>query len=125
MYEEKISIKPSPDTRPAAKGQPATAQFKGWNVASSPPASLDLTAESKKPAAVDSFAQIVEIEQKSKEHYKKLKNRPLHLIQLEEKAINDLRKYYCVEACTSMNIVIELIDETYEHLMTPFWAKST
>ena len=50
------------------------------------------------------------MEKKTKEQYVKLKSRPLNLIQLEEAAIEDLKKVYNVDNLTHMNIKIEIID---------------
>lgn len=70
-----------------------------------------------------SIAQIIEMEKRSKEQYKKLKNRPLNSIQIEEKAIEDLKKLYQVDLVTDMTITIELIDEADFNNCVPVWKK--
>lgn len=92
--------------------KPATGA-KSWNLTS---------LNNETTSQVNSFAQILEQETKSEKHYNKLKNRPLHVIQLEEKAIEDLKKLYAVDDMTDMLITIELVDEaTY---IAPLWKKS-
>lgn len=71
---------------------------KGWNVP---------TQSSTTP---NTIAQIIEMEKRSKEQYVKLKNIPLNLIQMEEAAIEELKKYYQVDNLTDMNIKIEIVD---------------
>jgi hypothetical protein len=83
---------------------------RGWNVNSD--------------NSISSFAQIIEMEKKSKEQYNKLKNRPLNLIQLEEKAIEDLKKHYDVDNQTNMNIIVEVIDELNFNDLAPIWKKN-
>lgn len=74
--------------------------------------------------SINSFAQIIEMEKKSKEQYSKLKNRPLNLIQIEEKAIEDLKRYYNVDSQTNMNILIEVMDELNFNNLAPIWKKN-
>jgi hypothetical protein len=64
------------------------------------------------------------LEKKSKDQYEKLKNRPLNLIQIEERAIQELRKFYDVDNQTSITITIELIDDdTAIKQLAPIWQK--
>ncbi|CAF0720757.1 unnamed protein product [Brachionus calyciflorus] len=90
-----------------------TEQPKGWNLNQN-----NFTEKS-------SFSQIIEMEQKSKEQYNKLKNRPLNSIQLEEKAIQDLKMLYQVDQITDITITIELIDEVdTKSCLAPIWKKN-
>ena len=88
---------------------------KTWNVQASP----------KVNSPLSSFANIIEMEKRSKDQYNRLKNRPLNLIQIEEKAIDDLKKFYDVENCFNMEYTIELVDDSgYNSLVAPFWQKN-
>jgi hypothetical protein len=71
----------------------------------------------------NSFLNIIEMEKRSKEHYTKLRNRPLHIIQLEEKAVQDLKVVYDVDNLTEMTITVEVIDETELASIAPIWKK--
>lgn len=82
-----------------------TTSPKGWNMSNQ---SSTSTACSSSPTV--SIAQIIEMEKRSKDQYVKLKSRPLNLIQLEEAAIEDLKKIYNIENITNMNIRIEIVD---------------
>jgi hypothetical protein len=86
---------------------------KTWNIHSSPSADK----------AISSFATIVEMEKRSNELYNKIKNRPLNLIQIEEKAIEDLKKFYNVENCFNMEFAIEVVDDSHMNKLAPLWQK--
>lgn len=85
---------------------------KGWNI------------QQSVIQTIDSFSKIIEMEKKSKEQYEKLKLRPLNLIQMEERAIQDLFKYYNVDNCFNMTIRIELNDELSLNSLAPVWKGS-
>lgn len=86
--------------------------FKGWNLNKN-----NLLEKS-------SFSKIIEMEEKSTLQYNKIKNRPLNSIQLEEKAIEDLKKLYKVDLVTDVTISIELIDECdFNDCLAPLWKK--
>jgi ribosomal protein S10 len=89
---------------------------KGWNKINTPAA----TASPLMP-----LSQILEIEKNSKEQYKKIVNRNMDLIVLEEKAIQNLRKLYNADDNRDMRITIELIYDTDVALAnyTPIWRK--
>ncbi len=82
-----------------------TTSPKGWNMSNQ---SSTSAACSSSPTV--SIAQIIEMEKRSKDQYVKLKSRPLNLIQLEEAAIEDLKKIYNIDNITNMNIRIEIVD---------------
>ena len=95
---------------PQSPESPASA--KGWNYQS---------INNPRPnAKFSSITEIIQMEQKSKENYKKLKNRPLHLIQIEEKAIEDLKKFYNCDSLFDVNIRVELVDEEFAEC-APVW----
>jgi hypothetical protein len=76
------------------------------------------------PPTIHSFSQIIELEKRSSEQYNKLKNRPLHIIQLEEKAVEEFKMVYELENwCSNINIKIELIDEEDFTHCIPLWQK--
>lgn len=86
--------------------------FKGWNL------------NKNNSLEKSSFSKIIEMEEKSTQQYNKIKNRPLNSIQLEEKAIQDLKKMYKVDLVTDMTISIELIDECdLNECLAPLWKK--
>lgn len=70
-----------------------------------------------------SFSKIVEMEETSQS--RQMKNRPLNSIQLEERAIEELRKLYNIDALTDELITIELVDDDQHDptTMTLFWKK--
>lgn len=86
------------------------------------PKTWNINSNSTSDKNVGSFSNIVEMEKKSNEHYNKIKNRPLNMIQIEEKAIEDLKKFYGVENCFNMEFTIEIIDDSTK--MAPFWQKN-
>jgi hypothetical protein len=91
-------------------------QTKAWNIQE--------TSSSKiNSPNLSSFAQIIEMEKKTKEKYEKLKAVQLSSIQLEEKAIEELKKLYDVENNTKESIKIELIDENEFKNCAPLWKK--
>lgn len=107
--------KKSPQTHVVNLINDSQAGVKGWNLA--------MNSMQEKSSA-NSFASIIEMEKRSKEHYNKLKNRPLNSIQLEEKAIEDLKMLYQVNDITDMTISIELIDEAEFSSCAPIWKKN-
>ncbi len=96
------------------QSQNENVQFKGWNIGES---------KQTKETSFNSFADIIEMEKRSKELYNKLKSRPLSVIQMEEKAIEDLKRLYDVDNVTNMKIKIELVDES-EFKSAPIWKKN-
>ena len=98
-------IEPKPKKVINSSSSNNTASPKGWNMSNQ---SSTSTACSSSP--IVSIAQIIEMEKRSKDQYVKLKSRPLNLIQLEEAAIEDLKKIYNIDNITNMNIRIEIVD---------------
>jgi hypothetical protein len=80
---------------------------KGWNQTAS------------QNQTTHSISQIIELEKRTKDQYVELKSRPLNLIQVEEAAIEDLKKLYNVNNLTDMNIKVEIIDVEIE--CAPVW----
>lgn len=77
--------------------------------------------ESSSQSSKESFAKIVEMENNMQQYYKSMKNRPLNLIQLEEKAMQEMNKLYNVENTTNMLITIEFVDDAPH--MAPTWKR--
>ncbi len=66
------------------------------------------------------------MEQKFKEQYRKLTNRHMDLIQLEEKAIEDLKILYNVDDTFDMQITIEFEEDADYAVLSacaPTWKK--
>lgn len=59
------------------------------------------------PSGSSSFFAIQENERLQRENYEKMKSKPLHLTQIEEQAIEELKKFYNVENCYDEYITIE------------------
>ena len=100
-------VKPSSppvESKPKALAN-STSSAKGWSQTAS--------------ATAHSIAQIIELEKRTKDQYVELKSRPLNLIQLEEAAIEDLKKLYNVNNLTDMNIKVEIMDVEIE--CAPVW----
>ena len=72
-----------------------------WNVASA------------RQTASHSIAQIMQMEERRRECRASLNKRPLHLIQAEEKAIEDLKRFYQSQANENMTISVELVENIY------------
>lgn len=89
---------------------------KGWNKINTP---TSITSP------LMPLSQILEIEKNSKEQYKKIVNRNMDSIVLEEKAIENLRKLYNADDNRDMKITIELIYDSDLSLSnyTPIWRK--
>jgi len=71
---------------------------------------------------LSSFSKIVEMEKNSIEIVKQQKKRPLNWIQLEERAIEQLKKEYDIENLAHMTISIELFEDTPS--VAPIWKKA-
>lgn len=71
----------------------------------------------------DSFMGIVEDERKQKEYYIKMKNKPLHLTQMEEKAIAELKAFYNVDNVCDEHIVIERKSNVTPNVNFAKWAQ--
>lgn len=69
-----------------------------------------------------SFAKILEMENKSEKIYSNQKKRLLNSIQIEERAIQELKQNYDVENITNMTITIELVEDTPN--VAPIWKKN-
>jgi hypothetical protein len=121
MNEElqKLSInKPSPKV---IDKSPVKSPSKAWS-------SIGPTHRSStmSPTGAKTMAEIIQMEQKFKEQYHKLTNRNMDLIQLEEKAIEDLKVLYNVHNSFDMQITIDFEnDKDYDVLSTcaPIWKK--
>jgi hypothetical protein len=86
----------------------------GWN--------LTTGATPSTPAC--SIANIIEMETRSKDQYKKLTSRSLNTIQLEEAAVERIKKYYDVDNVFDMTIKIEVIEESeFAKNCAPLWKK--
>ena len=96
--------KPKSPVKPKTKVDPVSS-VKGWNPTAS--------------ATTHSISQIIELEKRTKDQYVELKSRPLNLIQIEEAAIEDLKKLYNVNNLTDMNIKVEIMDVEIE--CAPVW----
>ena len=114
MNEEMKNLKLAPalnvsPEKPEPKSSVAKLQAtKGWNF-------------SGKQDSHNSIANIIEMEKRSKDQYKILTNRPLNVIQMEEAAIERLKKYYDIENVTDISIKIEFIDEIDFKECAPVW----
>lgn len=75
---------------------------------------------SNESSSVGSFSKILEMEMSSQTRVQT--NRPLNSIQLEERAIQELKRFYNVDACVDENITIEIIEDTPK--VTPMWKKN-
>ena len=91
---------------------------KGWNFSS-----LNQTTI-KTPTK--SINQIIAMEEQYLKQYEKHTNRNMDLIQLEEKAIEDLKRLYVVDNTSDMIIKIELVQDTDLNVLStcaPKWKK--
>jgi len=106
-----LQIRPINEVKLAINSPP-----KGWNV---------FSQQNKLKSPPQTLTQILEIERKNNEDFKKLTNRNMDMIQQEEKAIEDLRKLYNVNDSSDMRITIEVFNETSEHFshFKPVWRK--
>ncbi len=86
----------------------------GWNLAGDTVPSV--------PAC--SIANIIEMETRSHDQYRKLTSRSLNTIQMEEAAVERIKKYYNIDNTFDMTIKIELIDENdFVKNCAPLWKK--
>jgi len=69
-------------------------------------------------------ANIIEMETRSHDQYRKLTSRSLNTIQMEEAAVERIKKYYNIDNTFDMTIKIELIDENdFVKNCAPLWKK--
>lgn len=113
LNQKKPPIRIASKEPTSAPSQPV---FKGWKV--------DYSAAGKAVNGSNTFATIIEMEKKSSEQYNKLKNRPLEVIQLEERAIEELKKVYDVDNMFDMTITVEVSDESSNFSCAPIWKKN-
>jgi hypothetical protein len=102
-------------------GEASTVSQKAWNSTTK-----SIVHKSPSSPAVATMAQIIEMEQKFKEQYRKLTNRHMDLIQLEEKAIEDLKILYNVDDTFDMQITIEFEEDADYAVLSacaPTWKK--
>lgn len=114
----KIKTVPEPSTSAATKSQPiniispnvaassmnSSASFNDSFFSPSPTKSSVPTASVK---SNDSFTKILKDERKQKEYYNKMKSKSLLLTQIEESAIDELKKFYNVDNVFDEYIEIE------------------
>ena len=91
---------------------------KGWNFSS-----IEQTVTKTPPKTI---SQIMAMEEQYLKQYQKYTNRNMDSIQLEEKAIEDLKRLYAVDNTSDMRITIELIQDTDLNVLStcaPKWKK--
>ena len=59
---------------------------------------------------------------KKEENLVKIQSKPLHVTQIEEKAIEELKKFYNVSSCRDEIITVSRLQTV--SLATPVWKKS-
>ena len=82
--------------------------------------SKDRNAEIK--TSVDTFQQIMKEDVKKEENLQKVQSKPLHVTQIEEKAIEELKRFYNIENCKDEIITIARLEKGC--IATPVWKKS-
>ena len=70
----------------------------------------------------DTFQQIMKEDVKKEENLVKIQSKPLHVTQIEEKAIEELKKFYNVSSCRDEIITVSRLQTV--SLATPVWKKS-
>lgn len=71
----------------------------------------------------NSFTEILADERKQKAYYIKMKNKPLHLTQIEEKAIDELKTFYNVEDLCDEHIVVERCENVMPTVNFAQWTQ--
>ena len=112
-------------TIPKPKSQQITNKT---DIVSSPPKGWNLTHinEKKSKTPAKSISQIMAMEEQYLKQYQRHTNRNMDLIQLEEKAIQDLKRLYAIENTSDMIITIELVQDTDLNVLSscaPKWKK--
>lgn len=74
------------------------------------------------PTKTVSFSKILQEEIKQKDTFEKVTRKPLTLIQMEEKAIQELLQYYKVDDNFDEHITVERVTDT---AAKPVWARHT
>jgi hypothetical protein len=98
------------------------------DIVSSPPKGWNLTniEEKNSKTPTKSISQIMAMEEQYLKQYHKHTNRNIDLIQLEEKAIEDLKRLYAIENTSDMRITVELVQDTDLNVLSscvPKWKK--
>jgi hypothetical protein len=98
------------------------------DIVSSPPKGWNLTNidEKNSKTPIKSISQIMAMEEQYLKQYHKHTNRNIDLIQLEEKAIEDLKRLYAIENTSDMRITVELVQDTDLNVLSscvPKWKK--
>lgn len=92
---------------------------------SAPSGSLEMPSSSSSSFKHNgtSFTKILADERKQKEYYIKMKNKPLHLTQIEEKAIDELKAFYNVENLCDEHIVVERCENVMPTVNFAQWTQ--
>ena len=69
-----------------------------------------------------SFEQIMKEDHSKEEELLRVQSKPLHITQIEEKAIEELKQFYNVETCRDEIITVERVKKGA--LATPVWKKN-
>lgn len=104
---------PSPsffDAKPAATNSMFESPRASRSQPTSPSPASSSTAEVSTSKSMDHFLNIVRKEQREKNYFHKLRNKSLALTLLEERAIDELKKFYNVENTFDERISVERIE---------------
>lgn len=114
MSEEK----PSNETQPKRKSRSFQTSLSKVEKKDGNPWRSPKTSECHEPGEAQSFTKIVDVQQEEKKQLTEQSKKPLSVIQLEEKAIEELMKHYEMVTAQGEYITIKRIKPV---VATPFW----
>ena len=94
-----------------------------WNIPASPQADVSFLEINSNQTMKESFQQIIKEDIVKEENLVKVKSKPLNITQIEEKAIEELRKFYNVAHC--QDEVITISRRPKGTIAAPVWKKKS
>merc|ERR1712147_126085 len=106
----------------ATSSSPSPVKSNPWKLIAETWAEKEKILDLGKKHKDDSFQQIMKEDVKKEEHLVKVQSKPLTITQIEEKAIEELKKFYNVSGCKDEIITVSRLQTV--SLATPVWKKS-
>ena len=117
---KKIDLNASLDV--ATSSSPSPVKTNPWKLPAEVSPEKEKSVDLGKAANKDeTFQQIMKEDVRKEEHLLKVQSKPLHVTQIEEKAIEELKKFYNVSSCKDEIITVTRFERAT--LATPVWRR--
>ena len=117
---KKIDLSSSLESQ-ATSASPSPVKSNPWKLPEVSPEKEKVFKMGKKPQD-DTFQQIMKEDVKKEQNLVKIQSKPLHVTQVEEQAIEELKKFYNVSSCLDEIITVTRLQKGC--LATPVWKKT-